>query len=123
MLPALTNMLNAKNEIERRMLIFFMDGLNHCNESIRFYFYNCLSNGESTMYRNIRDLAILNNISLSNLPNLSKTLITVIYKNKVISNWRTNMIKEILKILNGDFTVNNFDTWFIKDILNFLCTF
>ena len=65
LLPALCNSLNAKTEIEKRMLTFYIQGINHCSNNMKSYFFNCLTERCSTMFTNINILLRQNNILYS----------------------------------------------------------
>ena len=123
LLPALTNMRSAKSEIEKRMLLFFIDGLNHDSEIIEFYFRNCLCNESSTMYKNVKNLTVNNDMFLNRLKFYSKNFIKTSFKNTSIKDWRSNMVMEMLKILDGDFIIDNFDISDLKNIFYYLCTY
>ena len=123
LLPAISNSLNAKAEIEKRMLTFFIQGFNHCSYTIKSYFLNCLTEQCSTMFTNINILLRQNSIMYSNFLKFSRSRIKTIFKEKVESDWRTVFVKELLQVLENKMQVFQFDPGLIVSILKYVCTF
>ena len=123
LLPGLINSLCPKDEIKRRILLFFEKGIKHESPSINFYFRNCLMNMNSSMFSNVSAICRISNFSIQNFSNISRADINKSFKNLVKADWRVEFIAELMKIIDGILFLNDFNVDFIRQMLNFICTF
>ena len=123
LLPALVNTLNARSEIEKRVLLFFVNGLNHQEETIRNFFNNCFINFNSTMSSNINSICRKYNFNNFKINMYSRNFIKSFFKNRTPDDWRISMIKELLLVRDGQLIVNNYEKSDVLNILEHLCTF
>ena len=123
LLPGLINSLCPKDEIKRRILLFFEKGIKHESPSINFYFRNCLMNMNSSMFSNVSTICRISNFSIQNFSNISRADINKSFKNLVKADWRVEFIAELMKIIDGILFLNDFNVDFIRQMLNFICTF
>ena len=123
LLPGLLCSLNARNEIEKRILIFFRDGLNHDSTVIKSFFYNCIFNQSSKMSYNIRFLSRQNNIDIFNEKSNSRGLIKKLFFRKIRQDWRVDAVGELLRIRDGDLQLEGFSGSVLSCFLTYLCAF
>ena len=105
--------------LKKRIFNFFIDGINHNDELLKFYFQNCFLNKDTIMYNNIKSIMNSLNCSIDSVLHPSSKLI--IKKHKIYNDWRVNIIKEIIewKDFNVVIDMTRDD---ILYILEYLCT-
>ena len=107
--------LPIKDIIMNRMMNFFVSGLKHSCTIISDFFKNVLLSNSSHMTTNINTILQYLNIRLSDLFNLNKSQIKLIFESKSDEiDWRCNFIRELLSIrenqLSADFRKNEINT-------------
>ena len=123
LLPHLMNSMSIENIINKRILCFFVAGLNHNVPVISNFLKNTLISNSSMMLTNVNTILKTLNINYSKLFELSKSQIgNIIKEHDGIPDNRCKTVKELLNTRE----LQQFDcleTKQITEILNYVSTF
>ena len=115
--------LPVRNIIMKRILDFFISGLNHNCNLISDFFKNVLLSTSSHMSTNVNTILQYLNIKSSDLFHLNKGQIKRLFENKSGEpDWRCVFIKELLCIRENQLHVD-FNNNEINEILEYVSTF
>ena len=122
LIPHIMDSLPIDLVVMERMLIFFVNGLNHPSKQISGLFLNSLVSCSSYSITNVNIILKSFGIKYCELFNIKKNEI----RKKILQklppvDWRCNMIKELLCVLDGEMD-NDMDYDSTKDIFNYVCT-
>ena len=111
--------LPPSKQINQRTVSFFINGLNHNTNLVKYFFNHCLVSESSTMYKNLRRIAYNLDITLDSLLTLSKTKMKKIMNVEI--NWRANMIRELIQFRDKKL-ISNLNKFELDRLMIYLCT-
>ena len=125
LIPNLMNSLPIKQIIMKRIINFFITGINHSSTLISNVFKNTILSRSSHMFINITTILKYLDVSLCDLLELNKYKINRLFIEKSDAmDWRSHYIKELLHVKDNrlyiDLEIDHVD---ISSMLNFLSTF
>ena len=118
-IPHLMGTLPPSKQINQRTVSFFINGLNHNTNFVKYFFNHCLVSESSTMYKNLRRIAYNLDITLDSLLTLSKTKMKKIMNVEI--NWRANMIRELIQFRDKKL-ISNLNKFELDRLMIYLCT-
>ena len=123
MLHHLMDSTSIESIIKKRILTFFISGLNHDSEIISNFFKNTLISNSSTMLTNINYILNDLGINYNKLFSLSKQDISVIIKHyDGVPDFRCKTVKELL-ITKELQSFNFLNIRQVNDILTYMSTY
>ena len=125
LIPHLMNILPIKSIIMKRIMIFFISGINHKCQVISNFFRNSLLSKSSHMYTNINTVMKYLNVSMIDIYNFSKVKTNQLFKSKADSpDWRAQYIRQLLHVRDKQLFIDlDLEDIDISSILNFMSTF
>ena len=123
LLPNVMNSMPIDDVVMLRMILFFLNGLNHKSELISCFFKNTLLSNSSYMLVNVNTILNKYDIKYIDLLTMNKTCIrNVINNHNEGPDWRCNSIKELL-FLREDHLFSELNMTEINEILNHISIF
>ena len=117
MLPVLTKSPSIMNIIHSRVLNFYKSGINHENQTIKFFFKQSLFSFHTWNSKNLNHILKLYNLSYDVLFSTKKVKF-----NDGISDWRTDLLLELIH--NRDYFISGLlSDEEMNDILIYVATF
>ena len=120
LVPPLMAVIPPSNQINKRTIKFFKDGINNKSYFINYFFEHCLFQKESIMYFNLKKISENTYLPISNLMNLSNAQLKKVFY-KETSNWKSKIVKELLYSRERQLNCS-LDEYEIGLILNEICT-
>ena len=123
LLPNVMDDMPIEDIVMLRMIMFFVNGLNHESDLISHFFKNTLLSNSSYMLVNINTILSKYDIKYSDLFCMNKTSIKNIIKAyKIDFDWRCSSIKELLSLREGQL-ISELSLTEINEILTYISTF